>query len=103
MANLEEIQRDLLKVREYFGQAQDNPGRYRGIQVKCRAMHERQTEVPWSYSEIQRDSCTIQRYTEQFRMGNSGCCKEICAIYKKIVDRKSRGNRGRIMRDEEKS
>jgi hypothetical protein len=35
-------------------------------------------------------------------MGNSGCCREILARYKKIVDRKSRGNRGRIMGDKEK-
>jgi hypothetical protein len=36
-------------------------------------------------------------------MGNSRCCKEIRARYKKIVDRKSRENRERIMREEEKS
>jgi hypothetical protein len=36
-------------------------------------------------------------------MGNSGWSRNIRVIYKTIVDRKSKGNRGRIMGYKEKS
>jgi hypothetical protein len=68
--------------------------------VKCWAIHERQTEVPRSYSEIQRDIEIRARYREI--QGNLEW-EILGARYKKIVDRKSRGNRGRIMEDKEKS